>query len=36
VFNEDILEELKINPIEEKLAKCKQKWSNHDSRMEDM
>jgi len=33
--NEDILEELKVDPVEKKLAQYKQKWLNHVSRMED-
>jgi len=27
--NEDVLEELKVNPVENKLAEYKQKWLNH-------
>jgi hypothetical protein len=32
--NEDILEELKVDPVEKKLARCKQEWLNNVSRME--
>jgi len=28
----DILEELKVDPVEKKLAQYKQKWLNHDGR----
>jgi len=34
--NEDILEELKVDPIENKLAQYKQKWLNHVSRMKNI
>jgi len=33
--NETILEELKVDSVEKKLAQYKQKWLNHDSRIED-
>jgi len=32
--NVNILEELKLDPVEDKLAQYKQKWLNRDSRME--
>jgi hypothetical protein len=34
--NEDILEQLKLVPVENTLAQCKQKWLNHVSRVEDI
>jgi hypothetical protein len=34
--NEDVLEELKVDPVEKKLAQYKQKWLNHVSRTEDI
>jgi hypothetical protein len=34
--NEDILEELRVDPVKKKLAQCKQKCLNHVSRMEDI
>jgi hypothetical protein len=34
--NEDILEELKVHPVEKKLAECKQNLINHISRMDDI
>jgi hypothetical protein len=33
--NYDILEEFKVDPVENKLGQYKQKWLNHISRMED-
>jgi hypothetical protein len=34
--NEDISQKLKVDPVEKKLARYKQKWLNHVSRMEDV
>jgi hypothetical protein len=34
--SEDILEEIKVDPVEKELAQYKQKWLNHISRMEDI
>jgi len=34
--NENILQELKVDSAEKKLAQCTQKWLNHVSRMEDI
>jgi hypothetical protein len=34
--NEDILEELTVNPVQKKLVQCKQKWLNHVSRMQNI
>jgi hypothetical protein len=34
--NEDILDKLKVDPVERKLAQYKQKWLYHVSRMEDI
>jgi hypothetical protein len=34
--DEDIWEELKVDPVEKKLAQYKQKWLNRDSRLEDI
>jgi hypothetical protein len=34
--NKDLLEELKVDPIEKKLAQYKQKWLNHVRRMKDI
>jgi len=34
--NEDILEELKVDPVWNKLAQGKRKWLNHVSRMDDI
>jgi hypothetical protein len=32
--NKKFLEVLKVDPVEKKLAQCKQKWLNHVSRMD--
>jgi hypothetical protein len=34
--NEDILEELKVDSVEKKLARYKQKWLNHVSKIDDI
>jgi len=34
--NEDVLEELKTDPTENKLVQCKQKWLNLARRIEDI
>jgi hypothetical protein len=34
--DEDLLEELKADPVGKKLAQYKYKWLNYDSRMEDI